>query len=387
MARAAAIALATSLSCASTPSPEAQAPAATTTPAAAKEPLTIVELALGGLRLGSSLEEAQQRAPDLAFAPPSPGGDGVTTGVLRRDLQGIASQLTLRFYADRLYEIVLRAAPASVSSGAFTRLSLGYEAALGPPERTRCSPGARADGPPSLLRSSWRSGDSRWTNVELRSGPTGVTLEASDHQFTLGPPPPSDELGMMVNGRIDPGPRPSCAERRAAAAQERANVAPPSLRPDPGCRVDLRGAPPASFLGLRFGASRAELEAATGPLRPGWHASFDREVLGQPAGFTLYFYEGCLAIVIVELSPPTLARYEALSPVLGELVGQGAEQRCTVAPGEGPPRLSASTRWSGRPDLEAELRLEPAYDCPEEDRLGIELSYPPLRAYAPHIDF
>lgn len=373
--------VATSLSCAATPPPQPGATAPT--------PRAVAELALGsGLGLGSSLGEVQARAPDLTLSPPSPHGEEVQSGVLIREILGVQSALTLRFYRGRLYELALRAAPASASSGGFARLSQRYEAALGVPEHTRCSPGPELSAPPSFLRSSWRSTAQRWTEVVLRSDPSGAALEASEYSGSLAPPPTDEPEGMMVDGRLEPsGPRPSCAERRAQAAAEQARPAPPSPPRDPGCQADLGDAPLASFLGLRFGASRAELEPLTGPLRSGWHASFERDLLGRPAAFTLHFYEGCLAVLTIDVPQADLARYEALSPLLGGALGDGEELRCSVTAGPAEPRRSASTRWRGRADLEGSLRLEPAADCPEEDHVVVELSYRPLGRYAPHIDF
>lgn len=372
------------LSCASAPQPEPRPAVQQAAPA----PPTIAELALGpGLGLGSSLAEIRAAAPDLALTPPSARADErVSTGVLIRSVLGIEAELSLRFFSGRLYEISLRAAPRSVSGGAFARLNERYEAALGVPERTRCTEGPRTDDVPALLRSSWRG--ERWTRVELSTTPSGPALEASEHHSALAPPPISDELdGTLIQGRFDPArPRPSCAERRARARAE-AGAAHATSRPDPGCRVDLQRAPAASLYGLRFGASRTEVEALTGPLPSGTQVRVERPLLGEPAVFTLHFYEGCLAALSIEVLQANLARYQALSPALVEVLGPGAEQRCTVAEPGGPPRRSASTTWRGRPDLEADLRLEAAFDCPEEDHVAIGASYPPLRRYAPRYDF
>lgn len=334
-----------------------------------------------GFRFGASRDEVLAAHPGLVVAP-----DG-TSAEAALDVGGVAVPLQLSLHRGRLYAVSFRLGGAEATIDAYRAIVAHLEAGLGDGASTRCESEDGVAFEPFVasgqgaLRTDWR-------DAEIVGH---VSLSRS-----YAPAAPFEIRGSATAPRLAP---PCDVEEFVCGEAEKGEPAgPEEARPSGGCEVDLSAEQPASVMGLAFGSTRDQVEAALGRTLapdPWWGAALPWEIEGATGALRLAFYDGCLAVLVFQSDDgvATLEAYRALQTWARGGLGPGSAFRCVSEEGVPDPQHVAAghgsfhTRWRDDDGIEAALRLE-AIDGPREaPRIVLEVSYLPLRSHAPRIDF
>lgn len=347
--------------------------------------------AILGVPLGGTPAEVAA-ALGLPLPEPPTAGESPPLEPLEADLvvAGVPGRVSVRFHEGRASDFSFDVTGAAATEAAYRALAARAAEDLGPGAATRCE---SEDG--VAFDEYLRTGNGR-LSTEWRGGPgvgevqldNGSAADGSlrIRAFFAVPAllPPAEDLVRGSQGTSRRAARPA---RLLAAKQEPA-----------GCAVDLSGAPPASILGLSFGADRAAVEAALGRAFEEDHGelSAPHEIAGVPGRLHARFYDGCLAVLlfVVEGEAATPAGYGALRDwARGTALGPGEGFRCLSEAGvEEQAYVEAgfgqrATHWRGREPLEGSLWLHRAWSGEPRAQIVFEADYRPLRDRAPQIDF
>jgi len=339
-------------------------------------------LSVFGFTFGTSRAALIDERPSLTFTSDPSTDRGVRTETAL-EIEGVPTSVGLYYYDDRLYMITFAVVGAAATVEAYRSLVARLEADVGDGASTRCE---SEDGVPfaryltegrGYLITDWA--DDRVTGRISASrfggapGSLGVRGALSFRRFA-----PICDVEDLV-----------CSAPPASQKKETAR----------GCTVDLSTAPPASLMGLRFGSSRTEAEAALGlPLDEGGvYPTAPMTIDGVQGQLHLGFYDGCLAVIMMTVhgDGATIDAYHALQTWASDAsrLGPGDAMRCVSEEGVPDPEHIASGRgslndqWRGDGPVEASLRLEALYGRREPSEIVFQASYLPLRDHAPQIDF
>jgi hypothetical protein len=290
--------------------------------------------------------------------------------------------VSLSFADDRLFAFSLDVGPDAASIDAYRALQAKARTDLGPGHATRCESDGGAPFEEYMahgqggLRTEWRDPPLLFTGeLALTKDYVGEDKLRIRGFFSVPSlaPPVDDYLFDGVEGVLE-------GSKQAA-----------------GCTVDLSNAPPATLLGLPFGAPRAQVEQLLGRTLAdqGLSLSHPGDLEGIAGTFHVSFYEGCLAVLmfVSDPAPATAANYHKLLEWARGTLGPGDALRCISEDGAPDEEHIAggfgfyATVWRGNPPLDGGLRLERNWNEPRASQLVFEADYLPLREYAPQIDF
>lgn len=339
-------------------------------PCAADEVRSTPVPSLFGLRLGASLEDLRADVVGVEQEPTPSEGPGLAHGHVQ--ISGQLAEVRLELWRGRLAAARVILVGGAVGVATFGRLEEEIAEALGPGLRSRCE---SEDGVPfdRFLADGWGS-----LSVEWPEGPVRARLRLS--QLGGSPEPQIDlslEHAALYREYLRSLPEDEGLVRGViggAGKEERA-----------GCTVDLSSDEPASFLGVRYGASIDDVVAVQGGALDSSRLTVSREVAGVPSTVVFGFYSGCLATVLVlveETDDPERA-YRALGRLASEAAPEAVRRRCESERRDGPPETSLDTLWLGTSPLDGHL----TQGWSEDVAVSLELSYVPLRPYAPRYDF
>jgi hypothetical protein len=344
-------------------------------------PAPDLPLVVLGLPLGATMAEVVAAFPGLEVQPlPDRPGSGAAN--LATTIEDVPATVGLSFADDRLFALSLDVAPDAASIDAYRALQTRARTDLGPGHATRCESDGGAPFEEYLLhgqgglRTEWRDPPLLFTGeIALTKDYGGADKLRIRGYFSVPSlaPPADDFLFDGVEGVLE-------ASKQAAE-----------------CTVDLANAPPATLLGLPFGASRAQVEQMLGRTLTdlGLSLSYPGELEGVPGTFHVAFYDGCLAVLmfVSDSSPATTANYRKLLEWARGTLGPGDALRCISEDGLSDEEHIAdgfgfyATVWRGNPPLDGGLRLERNWNESRASQIVFEADYLPLREYAPQIDF
>jgi len=339
-----------------------------------------------GFELGARIADLQGVHRGLEAAP--------ADVALARTVAGVPSRITLRFRSGRLWMVMVDAPGEAATVASYEALQVEIRRALGAGHATRCDSERGVS-----IEEDLASGEG-----SLRTDWPGPDVRAELALSGDGPGVPLRLTGFAALADLDPDCEPSldmiCGESRAPAPPAPGLAAPASDRsvpllasPPAGTCAAAAGASPAELLGVRFGASRAVVEAALGVAvqedRPDG-ISLATVLAGVPGRLHLRFYDDCLAVVLfrAEGAAATAASYEALRAWARPIFGEGRASRCVSV--DAPAALElGSTRWPDAAPLGGSLRFEAGsfMGLSTPPQIVLEVEHPALRPFAPRIDF